>query len=88
MEELQQSQRERDEAVLLQTSLERSIQELEATSHSSAQAKEEKARLLKLMEVGPPGPAGRAGRCGALRGSRTEDHGGPRRKRVLSVPLR
>ena len=51
VEELQQTQRERDEAVLLQTALERSLEELEDVSQGNAHAKEEKTRHLKLMEV-------------------------------------
>ena len=51
MEELQQCQSERDEAVLKQNTLEQTIKDLESVSQSNAHAKEEKARHLKLMEV-------------------------------------
>ncbi|CAL8351838.1 unnamed protein product [Merluccius merluccius] len=50
VEELQQCQSERDEAVLKQNTLEQTIKDLESVSQSNAHAKEEKARHLKLME--------------------------------------
>ncbi|CAL8244634.1 unnamed protein product [Lota lota] len=50
VEDLQQCQRERDEALLQQTTLEQTINELESVSQSNAHTKEEKARQLKLME--------------------------------------
>lgn len=50
-EDLQQYQRERDEAVVKEKVLEKKVQELELEAESRTNAKEEKARHVKIMEV-------------------------------------
>ncbi|XP_059927185.1 cingulin-like protein 1 isoform X1 [Gadus macrocephalus] len=50
VEELQQCQGERDEALLLQSALQRSVEDLQSASQTSAHTKDERARHLKLME--------------------------------------
>ena len=66
MEELQQCQGERDEALLLQSALQRSVEELQSASQTSTHTKEERARHLKLMEVRRTGVL-----WGPFRGTRT-----------------
>lgn len=48
---MRQSQRERDEALVKENTLEKRVRDLEAEAEKNALSKEEKSRHVKLMEV-------------------------------------
>lgn len=48
---MRQSQRERDEALVKEHTLEKRVRDLEAEAEKNALSKEEKSRHVKLMEV-------------------------------------
>lgn len=50
-EELRRSQRERDEAVLREKTLEKKVHDLEVEVETKAHTKDDKSRHIKLMEV-------------------------------------
>lgn len=50
-EELQRCQRERDEAVLREQTLEKKVHDLELEAEKNTQTKDDKSRQTKLMEV-------------------------------------
>lgn len=53
--ELQQCERERDQAVLRVKVLEKKLQDLEGEAETKANSKEDRARQIKLMEVNRDG---------------------------------